>query len=132
MRLNSTIQNEVRNLKKLSRITIPCFIVQLDFQIGNSARLHKAKYACFSPTKKLLVLGWKIKFLRGGQFLFNWRYPLKDTWISEPVFRFKKDERTDTMFKLATFLALATAYLLMFAWIEAVSAEGATVSLSYI
>lgn len=57
MRLNSTIQNEVRNLKKLSRITIPCFIVQLDFQIGNSAHLHKAKYARFSPTKKLLVLG---------------------------------------------------------------------------
>ena len=58
MRLNSVIQNEVRNLKKLSRITIPFFfIVQLDFQIGNSVHLHKAKYAYFSPTKKLLVLG---------------------------------------------------------------------------
>ena len=57
IRLNSVIQNEVRNLKKLSRITIPCFIVQLDFQIGNSEHLHKAKYARFSPTKKLLVLG---------------------------------------------------------------------------
>ena len=57
MRLNSIIQNEVQNLKKLSRITIFFFIVQLDFQIGNSAHLHEAKYACFSPTKKLLVLG---------------------------------------------------------------------------
>ncbi|CAH3108597.1 unnamed protein product [Porites lobata] len=36
------------------------------------------------------------------------------------------DERTDTMFKLATLLALGTAYLFMFAWIEEVSAEGAT------
>ena len=36
------------------------------------------------------------------------------------------------MFKLATFLALGTAYLLIFAWVEEVSAEGATVSLSYI
>ena len=36
------------------------------------------------------------------------------------------------MFKLATLLALGTAYFLMFAWIEEVSAEGATVSLSYI
>ena len=43
MRLNSIIQNEVRNLEKLSRITIPFFIVQLDFQIGNSAHLHKLK-----------------------------------------------------------------------------------------
>ena len=64
--------------------------------------------------------------------MFNWRYPLKDTRISEPVFRFKQDERTDTMFKLATLLALGTAYLLMFAWIEEVSAVDATVSLSYI
>ena len=36
------------------------------------------------------------------------------------------------MLKLATLLALGTAYLLMFAWIEEVSAEDATVSLSYI
>ena len=44
------------------------------------------------------------------------------------------------MFKLATFLALGTAYLLIFAWIEEVSAvdatrnsySDATVSLSYI
>lgn len=36
------------------------------------------------------------------------------------------------MFKLATLLALGTAYLLMFAWIEEVSAVDATVSLSYI
>ena len=36
------------------------------------------------------------------------------------------------MFKLATLLALGTAYLFMFAWIEEVSAEGAIVSLSYI
>ena len=36
------------------------------------------------------------------------------------------------MFKLATLLALGTAYLFMFAWIEEVSAVDATVSLSYI
>ena len=36
------------------------------------------------------------------------------------------------MFKLATLLALGTAYLLMFAWIEEVSTVDATVSLSYI
>ncbi|KAM7449526.1 hypothetical protein ABFA07_002658 [Porites harrisoni] len=30
------------------------------------------------------------------------------------------------MFKLTTLLALGTAYLFMFAWIEEVSAEGAT------
>ena len=112
LRLNSVLQNEVYHIQ--------------------GAYLHNAKYPCFSPTKKLLVLGWKIKFLRGGQFLFNWRYPLKDTWISEPVFRCEQDERTDNMFKLATLLALGTAYLLMFAWIDEVSAVNATVSLSYI
>ena len=35
------------------------------------------------------------------------------------------------MLKLATLLALGTAYLLMFAWIAEVSAEDATVSSSY-